>query len=221
MLVSEIILNSVLPLSPHSNLADLFVEDYPRSTEYIPIVENGSFFGFLPLEDIELDKENHSKVAECEIEKIEQFASPEQHLFEVLVLFQKAGINILPVIGEESVYEGYILLENVVSTISDTFAFQSEGGVLVISVATIDYSLSEISRLVESNQAKILSLIVESDPFTHQRLFVHIKLNEKDLTRVVATLERFNYNVVEVHHTSQSTSLDQERLDMLLKYLGI
>jgi DNA-binding MarR family transcriptional regulator len=100
-------------------------------------------------------------------------------------------------------------------------AFQSEGGILVIAVSVNDYSLSEISRLVESNQAKILSVIVESDPYSPQRLFVHLKINEKDLSRIVATLERFEYQVIEVHQTTNTISLDKERLDMLMKYLGI
>jgi len=52
-------------------------------------------------------------------------------------------------------------------------------------------------------------------------LLVHLKINIPDLTRVVATLERFDYQVIEVHHKSEVTSLDQERLDQLMKYLGI
>jgi hypothetical protein len=74
---------------------------------------------------------------------------------------------------------------------------------------------------VESNQAKILFVLVESDPLQPIDLLVHIKVNQLDLSRVVATLERFDYKVVEVHHKSESTSVDLERLDQLMKYLGI
>jgi acetolactate synthase small subunit len=105
--------------------------------------------------------------------------------------------------------------------LGDSFAFQNEGGVIVLSSMIRDYSLSEISRLVESNQAKILAVITETDPIEHQKLIIHLKINEKDLSRIVATLERFDYQVLEVHHKTEAITLDQERLDLLLKYLGI
>jgi hypothetical protein len=66
-----------------------------------------------------------------------------------------------------------------------------------------------------------LAVVAEADPLAQERLIVHLKINQKDLSRIVATLERFDYQVVEVHHKSESTSLDQERLDLLMKYLGI
>ena len=221
MLVSEIIQKAIIPLSPDSVLENVFKEDYPDSMGYIPVVENGLFIGFLSIENLYLEKEMNKIVGQCGLEKVNEFVSPGQHIFEILATFHKSGLNMLPVLGEDSMYEGYLILENVINLVSQTLAFQSEGGILVIAVSVNDYSLSEISRLVESNQAKILSVIVESDPYSPQRLFVHLKINEKDLSRIVATLERFEYQVIEVHQTTNTISLDKERLDMLMKYLGI
>jgi acetoin utilization protein AcuB len=221
MLVSEVIKKNPSPLSPKDDLAELYWEDFEDGLSYVPVVEEDRFLGFLSLSNLEMEKEINQKVGQCTLELVEKPVSSGQHLFEVLVLFRKADLPILPVLGENGIYEGFILIDQVLAILADSFAFQTEGGVIVLTVKAQDYSLSEISRLVESNQSKILAVVVEADPFTHQRLFVHLKINEKDLTRIVATLERFEYQVVEVHHKSDSSSLDKERLDSLMKYLGI
>jgi predicted transcriptional regulator len=221
MLVSEVVQKSVIPLRADQPLEEIHAENYNADLHYLPVVEGDKFIGFLPLADLEIEKELYKSVGQSALEIIEQHVFPGQHLFEVLVLFRKAGLNILPVIGEDSVYEGFIQLDQVLGILADSFAFQSEGGVLVLAIDAKDYSLTEISRLIESNEAKVLSVVVEADPFTHQRLYIHIKINQTDLSRIVATLERFSYTITEVHHKSNSTSLDQERLDLLMKYLGI
>jgi len=221
MSLAGIVQSSVKPLSSNTLLDEVYPEDYLANQEYIPIVDEGKFTGFLPLIDLDIEKEINQTIGQCALEKVEQQVSQSQHLFEIMQLFQKAGLNILPVAGADQEYEGYVKKENVINWLIETYAFQSDGSVLVLAVAAIDYSLSEISRLVESNQGKIIGVVVEADPFTHQRLIVHLKINQTDLSRIVATLERFEYQILEVHHKSNATSLDQERLDQLMKYLGI
>ena len=221
MLVEEIFQSSVSPLSPENKLADLFPEDFPDGIQFIPVIEEKKFLGFLPLENLDMDKEIYSKVGECDLEISSHFIHKGQHIFEAIPLFQKSGISVLPVLGIENEYEGVLRLDKVFEVIANSFAFQSDGGVIVLSVASISYSLSEISRLVESNQAKVLSVVVEADPIYTMDLFVHLKINQTDLSRVVATLERFDYKILEVHHKSDFTSVDQDRLDQLMKYLGI
>jgi acetoin utilization protein AcuB len=67
----------------------------------------------------------------------------------------------------------------------------------------------------------VLSVLVESDPILNQNFLVHLKINQPDLSRVVATLERFEYNVLEVHQSIEASSIDKERFDQLMRYLGI
>lgn len=221
MLVSEVIQRSIEPVSSETLLAEIFPEKLPESLQYLPVVDDESFVGFLPLSDFELDLEIHEKVKECDLEITNQSVNPNQHIFEVLVVFQKAALPVLPVLSESSRFEGIIQLENVLTAVAESYAFQTEGGILVLSVKAIDYSLSEISRLVESNQGKVLAAIVEADPFTHEKMLIHLKINLTDLSRVISTFERFEYHILEVHHKSEGNSFDKERLDQLLKYLGI
>jgi acetoin utilization protein AcuB len=221
MLVSEVLQNSMKPLSLETGLDGVFIEDFPEGTHLVPVLKGQVFAGFLPLEDLEMEKEINETVGQCVLEKTDLSVKKEQHIFEVLPLFRKAGIPVLPVLDEDANFEGVVKQDSVLSMIADSFSFQTEGGIIVISVAALSYTLSEISRLIESNEAKILSVLVETDPYTHLNLLVHLKINLADLSRIIATLERFDYQIVEVHHKTERSSLDQERLDQLMKYLGI
>jgi hypothetical protein len=84
-----------------------------------------------------------------------------------------------------------------------------------------DYSLAEISRLIEENRARVLSSIVKEDPLDPGKIRLTLKLNELDLSRIVATLERFNYKVIGRYQESKPLGSEKERIDMLLRYLDI
>lgn len=221
MLVSEVVQRSIVPLKPETLLVDVFPENYPENLTHLPVVDKEDFIGFLPTADLELELEIHERVGECDLERVTESISPGQHIFEVLVNFRKADLPVLPVFSDGKKYEGIIQLENVINAIADSYSFQSEGGILVLSVPAIQYSLSEITRLIESNEAKVFAVVVEADPFTHEKLIVHLKINKTDLSRIISTLERFEYHILDAHHQSETTSLDEERLAQLLKYLGI
>ena len=84
-----------------------------------------------------------------------------------------------------------------------------------------DYSLAEISRLVEENNCKILSSSVKNDPDDPNNIRVTIKLNTLEMERVAATLERFEYKIIARFKESKVTEGEREKIDMLFRYLEI
>lgn len=221
MLVSQFINRSIPEVHPDTVLSEIFPEDYPEGIGYAPVVKDGKFLGFLDLSDLETEMESHQHVGQCSIDSISISVKQDQHLLEVLPLFVKAGSSVLPVLNEEEKPEGYLSEVSISRAFSELFAFQNSGGILVLSVPAIHYSLSEISRLIEANQAKVLSVLLDTDPVLNQNYLVHLKINQPDLSRIVATLERFEYNVLEVHQTKEASSIDKDRFDQLMRYLDI
>jgi hypothetical protein len=221
MLVSQLLTRNLPALQPDSRLEDIHPESYPDGIPFAPVVDSRKFVGFLPLMDLDLEMEERNLVQECRLETPTHFVQEDQHLFEVLPVFQKVGLPVLPVLDESKEFEGVLEQGSVISCLSGAFGFQTDGGTLVLSVPAIHYSLSEISRLVEANQGKVLSVLLESDPAVHQNYLVHLKINQPDLSRIVATLERFEYNVLEVHQKLEASSIDKDRFDQLMRYLGI
>jgi hypothetical protein len=96
---------------------------------------------------------------------------------------------------------------------------EAENSLIIIEIPLKDYMLTEIARIVESNNAHILTLSVL--PISGGlELLVSLKLDISDLTTVLRSFERFNYNVVYYYmKEGEITDSQKERLDELMYYL--
>ncbi len=95
----------------------------------------------------------------------------------------------------------------------------TENSLIVIEVPLVDYTLTDIARIVESNNARVMNLYVlpVADGNT---LIISIKLNLLDLSPVLMSFERFNYKVLYYQMKEGAvTDTHKERLDELLYYL--
>jgi hypothetical protein len=114
-----------------------------------------------------------------------------------------------------------ITVGELLQAFSKTIAVQSPGGIIVASIKKIDYSLAEITRLIEADGAKVIGCYLLDDDENTDSLKITLKLDKKDVSHIVATLERFNYRIVALFQEEKIISNEKERLDILMKYLNI
>jgi hypothetical protein len=91
---------------------------------------------------------------------------------------------------------------------------------LVIETEYRDYSLTEISKIVESDGALILHSYVSQIPKS-SRILVTIKTNKTDISPIIQSFERYNYEIKAAFNKSIIDNQLKERLDGLLMYLNI
>lgn len=192
------------------------------STKQLVVADSGIYQGIVS-EDILYDVADSSDaLSKIIIQHKDIFASEDQHPYELLRLVNQFGLLIIPVLHDDRTFAGSILVNDLVEHFVNELGVQEKGAVIVLKVAERSYSLSEISRLIESNGTKILSSYYSSgetyNPANEARLT--LKLNRTHITPVIATLERFGYEIEEAHANDPIESVDQERLDMLLRYLA-
>ncbi len=95
----------------------------------------------------------------------------------------------------------------------------TENSMVIIELPFADYSLTDIARLVENNNARVMSLFVLpiADGNT---LLLSIKLDVSDVTPVLMSFERFSYKIVYYKmREGEMTDLHKARLDELLYYI--
>ena len=130
--------------------------------------------------------------------------------------YQKESIeNFLSVYNLDKNESKY--LDDVIYKIGEPYQL-TEIGILTIECTLEDYSLSEISRLIEENKGKVISSFMQINP-NSKNVFVDIIINQKNLTRIIKSLNRFNWNVIETYDTSLIDNLDN-RFDSFLRYLN-
>jgi CBS domain-containing protein len=188
---------------------------------HLPVVRNRQFLGFLTeaaiLEGNNLDR----KVSEFALSGTTCFVTPNSHLYDVLKTASEHRLQLVAVVDETSQYQGVITVQDAMAFFAQSAAVQMPGGILVLYMNFADYSLAEISRLIEENRVKILSSLVKEDPHDPGKIRLTLKLNQTDLSRTVATLERFGYKIIGRYQETEPLTGNKERLEMLLRYLDI
>ena len=221
-MIAQELINHMIPplkLSDDAHKAMLWMEEL-RSNE-LPVVDNEQFKGIIT-EDMILEENVIDKlIADFQLKNSDCVVSVNSHFYEVLRVSGEAGAKLIGVVDEADKYVGVITVQDTVSAFAQSAAVQMPGGILVISLQSIDYSLAEIARLVEENNAKILSSSIKQDDANHNMMRLTLKINKLDLTSIMATLERFGYRIIAHFQESKVSDDQRDRLDMLLKYLNI
>ena len=144
-----------------------------------------------------------------------------QHLLELIALVNEHRLDVLAVLNEAGEFMGTVSTTELLRQFARDLGIQEAGAILVLALDESDYSMAEISRLVESNNVKIMSSFYTSAAYgmaDHSRLT--LKLNRRDITPVVSTLERFGYTIDAAFASAPIDSFDQERLDALMRFLN-
>ena len=98
---------------------------------------------------------------------------------------------------------------------------QAESCIIQLEMGTYDYSLSEIARIVEENDAKIVGLTIDDNPEDLGRIVVTLLVNQPESGAIVKSFERYNYNVVGIY-SSPDENLDLlDRYSLLMRYMNI
>lgn len=143
------------------------------------------------------------------------------HIHEALALIARYRLSLLPVTGSDGEYLGAITKEKLVDILAELCNAESPGSVIVLELIPQDYSLTDIARLIESNNAHVLNLLSYTDKTTG-RLHLIIKIDLEDASPVIRSFERFNYTVLYYFmEKGMVNDLLQQRMSELLHYMNI
>lgn len=221
-MIAEELINHMIPplkLGDDTNKAILWMEEL--RCNQLPVVDNGEFSGLLT-EDIILEYNDVTLlVKDYELTAKNCTININSHFYDVIKIASENKVQLVGVLDSEDKYCGVITVQDTITAFAQSAAVQMPGGIIVLSMSGVDYTLSEISRLVEENNAKILSSSVKDDPLDPTKLKLTIKINKLDLSHVVATLERFGYKIIARFQETSVKEEEKEKIDGLLKYLSI
>ena len=222
-MIAEELINHMIPplkVTDDAHKAIVWMEEF--RCNYLPVVDKGELKGFISEEIILESNEIEQNLSHFELVGKDCTVTLDSHFYDILKTAAHHKLQMVCVVDENGKYAGVITVQDIMSSFAQTAAVQMPGGVLVLSMDLIDYSLAEICRYVEENNAKVISSIMVEDPLDKGKIKITLKINQLDLSRIVATLERFGYRVIgRYQETVISSSGEQERLDMLLKYLDM
>ena len=96
------------------------------------------------------------------------YATDGQHLFDVIKIMQECDAEMVAILDDEHNFLGVATFEDTLKAFANSITIQSKGGILVISMKYIDYTMAEIGRLIEAEGAKISRQHHQSTPIGSQ-----------------------------------------------------
>jgi CBS domain-containing protein len=135
-------------------------------------------------------------------------------------LIKRFSITLVPVLDEENKYIGNIGLRDLVEHFAGSLAVDNPGGVIVLELNQNDYSLSQIARIVEENDTKILSLSLNSTPDS-TLVELTLKLNREDIRSILSSFKRFNIQVKLSFQQSEFSDDLQNRFDQFMNFINM
>jgi len=188
---------------------------------HLPIVNNRAFLGLISDVDIyDLNKAEEA-LGNHSLSFSRPYVFAHQHIYDVIELASRLKLTVVPVLDKNEEYLGLITQSDLMHTFADLIAAHTAGGVIELELMPRDYSLSEISRIVEDADAKILSLYV-SQPAGSDKLCIAIKLNRTDLSPVLNAFDRYDYSVKTTYIGDNSyDDTMKKNYDALMRYLNM
>jgi hypothetical protein len=127
---------------------------------------------------------------------------------------------LLPVTDDQNKYLGCVTLETLTTWLAEHCGVDNPGGVIVLELNPLDYSLVQVARICESEDISILTTALYTNRATN-KLELTIKTNRTNLELLAATYERYGYTVKELYGERSNRDDMMDRYNLLMAYLNM
>lgn len=185
---------------------------------HFPVVEEGIYIGSIAADDIdafEFDK----KISDYRYALNGFFARKSMFWLDVLEIFARNQTTIIPVLDNLNKYVGYYEITDVIKNFYETPFVNELGGIIIVEKGVLDFSMSQVVQIVESNQGKVLGIYISEA--TTDKIQVTIKLALGGLNEIIQTFRRYGFEIISQHQEDTYIINLKERSDYLDKYLNI
>lgn len=218
MEITNYITNDFKPIDSQESIAAVkdFLVDFEFS--HFPIVEDGIYIGSISAEDVETFEEE-KRVSDYKYTLESFFIRTNAIWLEVLEVFAKNHSNLIPVLDDNNKYIGYYEIEDIINFFHQTPFIKEQGSIIKVRKGVLDYSMSQITQIVESNNGKLLGLFISEANM--ESVEVTIKTSSGAINEIIQTFRRYNYEIISEHHEDSYITNLKERSDYLDKYLNM
>lgn len=220
MISDRYICYDIEPLSPANNAGEALIKMSAQHLDLLPVVSKEKLVNYVSIDNLE-SLDPSLKLSDLAMfAPVLPFVTLNQHLLTALTHLKTLNISLMAVLDDAGNYQGVIKTKDVVKALSLSLSIRNSGSIIVIRVKPRDYSLSELSRVIEYSDAKILGFFI-FEVEGSEDLEIHIKLNTTVLKHVLAALERYDYKVVQYFNREDPADDMDHRYENLMKFIDV
>lgn len=195
--------------------AQKLFKNYPIT--HFPVVENEKLLGSFAEDDIQTLENKEEELVTHSYLLNSFFADEKATVLELLKIFADNNTTIIPVLNKDKNYIGYYDLCDVLDVFSTSPFMIEESETLIVEKLELDYSMGEVSQIVEANGGKLLGVYIseKSKDFVQ----VTLKIVSDEINEIIQTFRRYDYKIVSNHENDIYLEDLKNRSDYLQKYL--
>jgi len=220
MIAPSLISDTIPPLHLEDSGEHALITMQEFNVSQLPVLELNKYIGLVTLDEIINLKHLSHSLQSFQLPVRKPFVRDTAHIFDVMKAALDFNVRVVPVVDDNFEYLGLVSAESCLRAFAVLNSVKDAGAILELEIEQTDYSLSEVARIVEDNEAKILCFytnIRQEDGMVE----ITLKLNTTDITAMVASFERFDYEVKAVHNDAEYTEELKDRYDGLMRYLNV
>lgn len=187
---------------------------------HMPVVNDHDLLGLVSEFDLVNHTEPEDPLGNIVLSLHNAFVNETQHIFDVIRIVSEMKLSLVPVVSVKNEYRGTITIQGLIQFLARHTSMLDPGGIIILGMNANSYSLSEVAQIVESNDAKILCSYLSTSPES-TAVELTIKVNQLDITSIIQTFNRFNYDIKATFAEKDDLDDLRERYDSLMNYLNI
>ena len=154
MIAKELISEEIVPLRTSDTGEDALAMMSEFHVRHLPIVNGSQLIGLISEDEIfEFDPDE--SIGSYNLVMAHPFVYDKNHIYEIMRLLNEYKLSLIPVVDKNQTYLGVVTLEDLLKYFAESASFGEHGSVIVLTVNRFNYSLSQIARIVESENTVI------------------------------------------------------------------
>jgi CBS domain-containing protein len=215
------ILSSAIPhLNPEDTVLlakEIMVDQH---VAHLPVVSENKLLGIIN-EDSLLDAPSDEATVSS-LQTLFSHASVQSvgHILDTLHVCSEFQLTLVPVLSEESDYLGSITAMDLLRHTEKIIGAGDPGAIIVLEMDRVNFSFSEIIKLVETNDAQVTQLNTYMDAISSS-FFITLRINKLEVSDIIATFQRYEYKIKYYFGEEQYENELRSNYNHLMNYLSI
>ena len=220
MLTRELQSQSLPYLHLHDKIYQALQLMNDNHVTHLPIVEGEKYIGIISEEDLLQVDNDHAELETMQQSFGNASVKSNDHFLKTIQVAAENGLSVVPVVTNDNEITGAVVYNDLLKYASEFMSLNEPGGLIVLEMEGHQYSFNEISKLVETNDAQITQLNTSND-FETGMMEVTIRINKPEVSDIVATFQRYDYNVKYFFGEELYANELRSNYDNLMNYLKI
>jgi acetoin utilization protein AcuB len=220
MLAVELIADAIPPVHTSDSIQKAIDRMVEFRIRHLPIVNEDQFLGLLSENDFAGESNFQTPVGALALSLVNPYVLEDQHIYDVIRLFYESKLTVVPVLDAAKNYSGLITINSLTQYFAGLTSVEQPGAIIVLEISNKNNSLAHMAQIVESDNAQVLSSYVRTFPDS-TRMEVTLKVNKQDISTIVATFLRYEYDIKATFNHTDDNDNSRDRYNSLMNYLNL